>query len=117
MTLVKTGSGVTDIRGGMKGNVFTRDKSGLHCNAKARYITRSSSLTTKRRNGYSQCVNFWNNSTTGPERRLWLNFAHRHPKKNKVGMKITLTAYSAFLSINLYRAFNDVALLSTPPPD
>jgi len=117
MSLIKTGFGVTDIRGGMAGNVFTHDKSGLHCNSQARYIRQSSTLTNKRRNAYRQCVNFWNNSLTTSQRRHWLNFAHRHPKTNKVGQKITLSAYSGFLSLNIYRAYNDVSLLSTPPPD
>lgn len=38
MTLVKTGGGVTDIRGGFGGVYFTRDKSGLHCSAKPRRV-------------------------------------------------------------------------------
>lgn len=117
MTLIRTGSGVTDIRGGMAGNVFSRDKTGLHCNSQARYIKRSSPLTTKRRNGYRQCVNYWNNTISTHDRRLWLNYAHRHPKRNKIGMKITLTAFSSFLSLNIYRTFNEVSILATPPLD
>lgn len=117
MVLIRTGSGVTDIRGSIAGNVFTRDKSGLHCNPHGRTIKKRSNLQDKRRRAYRQCVNSWNNSITTHDRRLWLNFSQHHPKKNKIGDRITLTPFAAFLSINIYRAYNDVSLLSTPPPD
>ncbi len=42
MALVKTGGGVTDIRGGFGGVYFTRDNSGLHCSTKPRNIHRRS---------------------------------------------------------------------------
>jgi len=38
MALIKTGQGITDIRGGLGGSTFTRDKSGLHCIPKRRNI-------------------------------------------------------------------------------
>lgn len=40
MSLIKTGPGITDIRGGFGGVYFTRDKSGLHCSKQPRNIHR-----------------------------------------------------------------------------
>ena len=38
MALIKTGGGVTDIRGTVGGDVYKRDKSGLHITAKSRIV-------------------------------------------------------------------------------
>lgn len=58
MTLVKTGGGVTDIRGGFGGVYFTRDKSGLHSSAKPRTVRRLSSAQLKQRNAFRQARAF-----------------------------------------------------------
>lgn len=117
MALAKTGAGITDIRGGIAGNVFTRDRSGLHCNPHGRTIKKRSALQDRRRKAFRQCVNFWHNSVSETHRQLWQIFAGRHPKQNKVGETIILTSYASFLTINMYRAYNDVSLLAVPPDD
>ena len=53
MALVKTGSGVTDIRGGFGGVYFHRDKSGLHSAAKPRRVRQRSSAQNRQRNAFS----------------------------------------------------------------
>jgi len=109
------GNGLADIRGMVSGNVFTRDKSCLHVNAHGRHIKRRSTSTTKRRLAYRTCVNYWNKSTTGNTRSQWNEYANNHPRTNKVGEKFTMTAYNAFMRINLYRVFNEVSILPVPP--
>lgn len=49
MTLIKTGGGVTDIRGGFGGVYFHRDKSGLHSSSKPRTVHRRSAAQKKQR--------------------------------------------------------------------
>ena len=53
MALIKTGGGVTDIRGGFGGVYFTRDKSGLHCSAKPRRVRQRTPDQNKQRNAFS----------------------------------------------------------------
>ena len=52
MTLVKTGGGITDIRGGFGGVYFHRDKSGLHSCAKPRTVHRRSAAQNVQRNAF-----------------------------------------------------------------
>lgn len=54
MTLIKTGSGITDIRGGFGGVYFTRDKSGLHCAAKPRRVAQGTPKQQKQRGCFSK---------------------------------------------------------------
>lgn len=58
MSLIKTGQGVTDIRGGFGGVYFTRDKSGLHQSAKPRTIRRLSASQQTQRNAFRQARAF-----------------------------------------------------------
>lgn len=52
MTLIKTGGGVTDIRGGLGGTYFTRDASGLHQSAKPRRVKQLTAGQNKQRNAF-----------------------------------------------------------------
>lgn len=52
MTLIRTGGGVTDIRGGFSGVYFHRDKSGLHCCSKPRTVYRRSAAQDLQRDAF-----------------------------------------------------------------
>lgn len=53
MTLIKTGGGLTDIRGGFGGVYFHRDKSGLHSSAKPRTVHRRSAAQDLQRKAFT----------------------------------------------------------------
>jgi len=52
MSLIKTGQGITDIRGGLDGVYFTRDKSGLHCTTKPRRVHQITPAQRRQRNAF-----------------------------------------------------------------
>ena len=58
MALIRTGQGITDIRGGMKGIYFTRDRSGLHVSAKPRRVSQRTTAQNKQRSAFSQARAF-----------------------------------------------------------
>ena len=58
MALVKTGGGVTDIRGGFGGTYFTRDKSGLHQSAKPRRVQQRTTAQDTQRNAFTKARTF-----------------------------------------------------------
>lgn len=64
MSLIRTGQGITDIRGGTGGVYFTRDKSGLHQSAKPRNIHRRSSAQNKQRNCFSKARTYSTDNRT-----------------------------------------------------
>lgn len=63
------------------------------------------------------CTIFWHADVTADDVARWQLYADRHTYTNRKGKSIRLTAWSAFLHINLYRAFTGVSLLATPPDD
>lgn len=53
MALIRTGVGITDIRGGLGGCYFHRDRFGLHSARKPRNIHRRSGAQDKQRKAFS----------------------------------------------------------------
>ncbi len=58
MALLKTGGGITDIRGGFGGVYFTRDNSGLHCTSKPRRVSQRTSAQNTQRNAFTRARAF-----------------------------------------------------------
>ena len=58
MATVRLGGGITDIRGGIGGVYFHRDKSGIHCCAKPRNIHRRTAAQDKQRKAFTQARAF-----------------------------------------------------------
>ena len=58
MALIRTGGGVTDIRGGFGGVYFSRDKSGLHISSKPRNIQRRTSDQNVQRAAFTKARAF-----------------------------------------------------------
>lgn len=54
MALIKTGGGVTDIRGGFGGTYFTRDRSGLHQTAKPRRVRQRTTAQDTQRKAFTK---------------------------------------------------------------
>lgn len=54
MALVRTGGGITDIRGGLGGVYFSRDRFGLHSSSKPRNIHRRSADQDRQRRAFSK---------------------------------------------------------------
>lgn len=118
MALAKTDNSITEINGKIGGDTWRHDNSGQHVYGSPRYVNSNPSPTQqKRRNAFRQCVNFWYDQVTATQKTMWLNYAALHPTTNRKGETIVLTAYQMFMHINIYRAYNDVALIATPPSD
>lgn len=95
MTLCKPGQGVTDIRGGIGGVYFSRDKSGLHIARKPRVVHRRTTKQDKQRRAFTQARTYCRSQLTADKPKDWLNRC---------------------VSYNIYRLLNDLNP-QTPPID
>ena len=91
MSLVKTGGGVTDIRGGFGGVYFTKDKSGLHCTAKPRRVHQKTTGQKLQRDAFAA--------------------ARRYSKDNRV------VSYLMYRYMNGLPFLFDTKLTGNPTPD
>jgi len=95
MTLIRTGGGVTDIRGSLGGVYFTRDKSGLHSCSKPRTVRQQSAAQKKQRAAFIKSRTFCKNENSDTNPKDWLNRC---------------------VSYNIYRFLNDLEG-QVPPVD
>jgi len=73
MTLIKTGQGVTNIRGGTGGVYFSRDKSGLHQSRKPRTVKHRSTAQDKQRKAFTTARQFCICDPRTITDKTWLN--------------------------------------------
>ncbi|MBA7611623.1 hypothetical protein ES703_18851 [subsurface metagenome] len=102
MTLVKTGGGVTDIRGPEGGVYFTRDKSGLHCSSKPRRVHQITDAQRKQRNAFIKA------------RAACLATAPTVIPKNQLNRWVS---YYIYLALNNIPFTFDITATGTPVPD
>lgn len=60
MSLIKTGSGIVEIKGQLGGVYFHRDSSGLHENPKPRHIKKRTASQKAQRDAFAQARRFCN---------------------------------------------------------
>jgi len=58
MVIIKTGPHITDIKGGVGGVVFSRDKSGIHARSKPRRVKRRTTGQRVQQNAFSKARSF-----------------------------------------------------------
>lgn len=58
MALIKCGQGITDIRGGLGGVYFSRDRFGLHILSKPRTVKQRTEAQDKQRKAFTKARNF-----------------------------------------------------------
>lgn len=95
--------------------MFSRDASGLHLQKSPRVVRRRSALQDRRRRAFVAAAGSWKRDITPHEKNLWNAYASRHPGHNRFGEVITYTGYQVFMRFNIYRAYNNVFLITTPP--
>lgn len=115
MGLVKTANPIIDIRGSVGGSIFSKDRSGLHMVSPKRAIRSDSTLQTRRRRAFVAANGSWKRDTTPHQKSLWQLYATRHPGHNRLGEVITYTGYQMSMRFNIYRAYNNVSLILSPP--
>lgn len=116
MATVKTGTGIISIKGTVAGNVYRRSKHGQTIQATPRAVAKTpSSSQKKRRNAWRTCQNYIQSNVSSQLTQRWTAYAEQHPVTNKIGEKKTLTWLQMFMSINIIRVYNDVAVLQYPP--
>lgn len=116
MALTKCGNGIVEITGKFAGNIYKRDASGQHTQAAGRKVKSNPTAGQRlQRNSWRTCNIYWRETISDTNRQLWAQYATLHPITNKQGLAIVLNAYQSFLSINMVRVHNSLAILPSPP--
>lgn len=115
MALVKLGGGVTDIRGSVAGNTFSRSKAGNYVRSRKKPVNPRSATQMARRANVAWLSTYWSKELTEQQRTDWRAYATGTTWTNKLGETITNNGLSAFLRLNvLHRLIPSVIIAEAP---
>lgn len=124
MALCKAGGGVTDIRGSISGNTFSRNRGGMIVRSRTVPTNTRSSSQSKSRSLFAYLTTAWNTQLDATQRTAWGTYASAIASKNKIGESIHLTGQLQFIRSNQARmtaglslCLDGPAVLSLPGTD
>lgn len=100
MALVMLGGGVTDVRGSMAGNTFSRNKGGNYLRARTKPCNPRSTTQNTRRAKLAYLTRAWGKTCTEQERTDWRAYALGTTWHNKLGQVVEINGLAAYLRLN-----------------
>lgn len=116
MAIVKFGGGVTDMRGSVAGNVFSRNGGGSYVRQKVSPINPNTTRQQLVRGRLDTLSKQWANLAPGL-RVAWKNFGIQHPKTNAFGEPIVLNGLQSYQRVNGVILNLGEERTDTPPPN
>ena len=101
MALIKFGGGITEMRGSMAGNVFSRNRSGAYIRARTTPTNPNTALQQAVRNALASLTTRWGQTVTAAQRTAWNLYASSVSMTNKLGESIFLTGFNHYLRSNI----------------
>jgi len=115
MAIVRTGGGVTDIRGSIAGNTFSRGRSGLIARARTVPVNPRSSSQSKSRAKFASLNELWHSGLSTSQQTAWTTYANAVAAKNRLGESIHLTGQLHFVRSNQSRMTAGLPLITDGP--
>lgn len=120
MALIHTGSIVSDIRGSVGTETYSRNQGGLFVRTRKGPYENVGDNRVACRDALTALSKLWSSTLTGQQRADWRMYAHQHPRPNVWGTSELTNGYATFIRFNWYR-WRDTSMLgfpdapSTPP--
>ena len=101
MATIKFGGGITEMRGSIAGNTFSRNKAGAYVRARTTPINPSTARQSAVRALTALISQTWFAIASAAQRAAWAVFASNMPTTNKVGDVIYISGFNQFMKSNI----------------
>ncbi len=115
MALIMLGGGVTDIRGSMAGNTFSRSAAGNYVRSRKKPVNSRSPDQNARRANVAYLTKYWSGTLTEQQRVDWRAYAQASTWTNKLGQSITINGLAAFLRLNALHRLTFSTVIADAP--
>ena len=116
MALVKFGGGITEMRGSIGGNVYSRNKSGAIVRQRTKPVNPGTSFMVLAKSIFTAVSALWSNGgLTETQRQGWRDYADNVPWLNKLGETISLNGNSRMVKANVARQTAGLAIVLDAP--
>lgn len=100
MALIKFGGGITEMRGSIAGNTFSRNRSGAYVRAKTKPINPNTAAQQLVRTALAQLTVRWSQTLTTVQRAAWNLYGGNVVMTNKLGESINLSGFNHYIRSN-----------------
>lgn len=114
--MIKVGANIAEIEGRVGGDIYRKDVCGQHIQKTPRLVKKNSPAQTVQRRAFLKAMSFCHRKNlTFEEWDSWWLYTVMHPITNKKGKRIILEPCQKCMSINIYRALNDLPMIKKAP--
>lgn len=101
MALLKFGGGITEMRGSIAGNVYSRNRYGAYARARTKPVNPNTALQQAVRAAMAFLTDRWANTLTGAQRTAWNLYGSNVVMTNKLGESINLSGFNHYIRSNI----------------
>jgi len=115
MALIKFGGGITEMRGSIAGNVYSRNRYGAYARARTVPINPNTGFQQVMRSIVAYLTNRWSAVLTSGQRTAWGTYASNVSMLNKLGESMNLSGFNHYIRSNAARVQAGLAIVDDGP--
>lgn len=115
MALLKFGGGITEMRGSIAGNVYSRNRSGAYARARTSPTNPQTARQTLVRSAVAQLCERWSSTLTAAQRAAWGLYGDSVSVLNKLGESMFLSGFNHYIRSNVVLIQNALAPVDAGP--
>lgn len=117
MATIETGSIVSDIRGSIGGETYSRNPGGLYVKARSSPAQPASAYRDTVQAALTALTQAWSGTLTESQRTGWRQYAKTWPDHNRLGQVIQHTGFNHFVRCNFYFYVAYSSIQFSNPPE
>jgi hypothetical protein len=112
---VKFGGGITDARGSIAGNTYSRNHYGAYMRARVTPVNPNTARQQLVKASIAFLADMWSNTLTAPQRTAWELYGSSVAMIDSLGATMYLTGYNHFIRSNVIAKMIPYPLVSAGP--
>lgn len=115
MAIMTPGTTVSEIRGSIAGQTFSRNRFGMYVRQRSVPVNPNSPSQAQARGRVATCSTYWRDTLTQAQRDAWDAYAAATSWKNALGMDISLTGLNMFMRTNQAALLCGASIITAAP--
>ena len=115
MASIKFGGGITEMRGSIAGNVFSRNRYGAYVRARTVPVNPNTALQQAFKASLAFLADRWANTLTAAQRAAWNLYGSNVNMTNRLGETINLSGFNHYIRSNSLLAANSGTPIDAGP--
>lgn len=116
MALIVPGSLVSDVRGSIGTETYSRNQGGLYVRTRAGPIGAPTAKQLNRQAAMTALSQAWSGTLNEAQRDTWRQYAHAFPGRNRWGNPTQTNGYCRFVAVNYLNYIRDTAIITNTAP-